>query len=207
MCHKNGLKWISSALMFEQLKGKIFPYGTSSRLCTWLVYFICRHPRNRDPADKKKGPRCERSQPPLWCFSHVGVEGLPPWSALTAVPTFFIGMECAEAAAAVCSGLDLLLTQVFLAGPSPIIKTGRSAALTESQKSPFTRTWTSVWVPRSLSGKVKYKCQAEGSIFGCSKCASDLTDPLSPHFKGSIVMLAAWLGWNHPSGVLNYVHI
>lgn len=139
MCHKNGLKWISSALMLEQLKGKIFPYGTSSRPCTRLVYFICRHPRNRDPADKKR-------RPPLWKESAALVMFLtcrrgrsaPVIGAHRGAHFLYRDGMCERLLLLLSAPVwILLLTQVFLAGASPIIKTGRSAALTESQRSPF----------------------------------------------------------------------
>lgn len=108
----------------------------SSGVCTWLVYFVYRHPHNWDPADKKKGPHCERSQLSLWCFSHVRVEGLLPWSELTTVPTFLIGMECAEVSTTVRSSLNLLVLQCRCSSLSfTNNKMGRPAGLTESQKS------------------------------------------------------------------------
>lgn len=129
MCHKTDSRWISSALMFGTTEGG--KYSHMERVAAsahgWCVSFADT-PRKRDPRRQEKRPTPVREVSRPCDVSHMSA-----WKVcshdrrLTTVPTCLIGMECAEAATAVWSGLNLLLvTQVFPLWASRIMKRGGS---------------------------------------------------------------------------------
>lgn len=88
------------ALMFEQQRGKTFPYGSGgggTRLC-----FNYNRPHNSDPADKKGAAPRDPGCSVLWCFSRVWHgRSAPAIAAHHGAQAAFIGSACGEATAAV----------------------------------------------------------------------------------------------------------